>query len=64
MANIIDKMIVKEILSTMRNDKKINDILPDTTRILLERILDDDIEQLEAEIMLDTIIKLGGNTDK
>lgn len=63
MANIADKMIVKEMLMTVRNSKA-NDILPDTSRILLERYLDDDIEQLEAEIALDMIKLMGAKKDE
>lgn len=63
MANIADKMIVKEMLMTVRNSKA-NDILPATSRILLERYLDDDIEQLEAEIALDMIKLMGVKTDE
>lgn len=63
MANIADKMIVKEMLMTVRNSKA-NDILPATSRILLERYLDDDIEQLEAEIALDMIKLMGAKKDE
>lgn len=63
MANIVDKMIVKEMLMTVRNSKA-NDVLPATSRILLERYLDDDIEQLEAEIVLDMIKLVGDKKDE
>ena len=63
MANIADKMIVKEMLQTVRNSKA-TDILPATSRILLERYLDDDIEQLEAEIALDMIKLMGAKKDE
>lgn len=63
MANIADKMIVKEILMTVRNSKA-NDILPATSRILLERYLDDDIKQLEAEIALDMFKLMGAKKDE
>lgn len=63
MANIADKMIVKEMLKTVRNSRA-NDALPATSRILLERYLDDDIEQLEAEIALDMIKLMGAKKDE
>lgn len=63
MANIADKMIVKEMLMTVRNSRA-NDVLPATSRILLERYLDDDIEQLEAEIALDMIKLMGAKKDE
>lgn len=62
--NIIDKIIVKQILSTMRNDKRITDMLPKTTSMLLDKMLDEDIEQLDGEIMLDAVMKFGRNKDK
>lgn len=63
MANITDKMIVKEMLKTVRNSRA-NDVLPATSRTLLERYLDDDIEQLEAEIALDMIKLMGAKKDE
>lgn len=63
MANIADKIIVKELFVKIRNSEVL-DILPPSTRLLYEKYLDDDIEQLEAEIMLDTVLKFGGKTDE
>lgn len=63
MANIADKIMVKELFVKFR-DSEVLDILPPSTQSLYKKYLDDDIEQLEAEIILDTVLKFGGKTDE
>lgn len=64
MYNVVDKMLVKSLLETVRKSKA-NEILPDTSRELLFKYLDDDIEQLSGEILLDTVkLKLGDKKDE